>query len=358
MNQIRMSAKVSFIVAMYNVATYIEQCARSLFEQTEKDLEFIFVDDASPDNCTEIVRRVMGEYPERVPQVKIVRHEQNKRIIETRRDGLSAATGEYVTFIDGDDYVEPRHAELMYAKAVQSDADCVICDFFYSSDKDYEAGSIPQDFIDRGVDLRSAILNRDLAPYLGSKLVRRTVLTDNDIVWGKGSYGEDVVLSAMEAFYSKRVECVNVPLHHYRYNPNSISNQIDEQRLVRNHVEYSGNIQIIEDFFRSKGCVDLFAKGLYISKVNVRNYLLPLVGKKKYRRMWMKSFPETNKAIFWGDKSHKSTYRDKIWYLGVTLGFYPRFRKILIKKIFRPGPEWEFGIFRLDALYKNSLKKV
>ena len=129
MNQKRMSAKVSFIVAMYNVATYIEQCARSLFAQTEKDLEFIFVADASPDNCTEIVRRVMGEYPERVPQVKIVRHEQNKKIIETRRDGLSAATGEYVTFIDGDDYVEPRHAELMYAKAVQSDADCVICDF-------------------------------------------------------------------------------------------------------------------------------------------------------------------------------------------------------------------------------------
>ena len=234
-----MSAKVSFIVAMYNVAEYIEQCARSLFEQTEKDLEFIFVDDASPDNCTEIVRRVMGEYPERVPQVKIVRHEQNKKIIETRRDGLTAATGEYVTFIDGDDYVEPRHAELMYAKAVQSDADCVICDFFYSTDKDYEAGSIPQDFIDRGVDLRSAILNRDLAPYLGSKIVRRTVLTDNDIVWGKGSFGEEVVTSMMVAFYSKKVECVNVPLHHYCHNPNSISNLIDEQRLVRNHVEYS-----------------------------------------------------------------------------------------------------------------------
>lgn len=351
-----MSAKVSFIVAMYNVAEYIEQCARSLFEQTEKDLEFIFVDDASPDNCTEIVRRVMGEYPERVPQVKIVRHAENKKIIETRRDGLSAATGEYVTFIDGDDYVEPRHAELMYAKAVQSDADCVICDFFYSSDKDYEAGSIPQDFIDRGVDLRSAILNRDLGPYLGCKLVRRTVLTDNDIVWGKGSYGEDVVLSTMEAFYSRRVECVNVPLYHYRNNPNSISNVIDEQRLVRIFEDYMGNAQRVEDFLRQNGCADQFSKGLYISKISARNYLLPLVGNSKYRKMWVNAFPEINKSIFWGDKSHKSTYRDKIWYLGVALGFYPRFRKILIKKVFRPGPEWHFGIFKFDALYKNSLK--
>ena len=135
MNQKRMSAKVSFIVAMYNVAAYIEQCARSLFEQTEKDLEFIFVDDASPDNCTEIVRRVMGEYPERVPQVKIVRHAENKRIIETRRDGLSAATGEYVTFIDGDDYVEPRHAELAYGKAAETGADMVLYDLYgYSKD--------------------------------------------------------------------------------------------------------------------------------------------------------------------------------------------------------------------------------
>ena len=350
--------KLSFILPCYNVAPYIERCARSLFEQTLDDIEYVFVEDCSTDNGLEILMSVLDEYPNRKPHVNIIHHEKNKGIAETKKDGYLGATGEYVICLDSDDCVDLRMAELMYAKAVQSDADCVICDFFYSSDKDYEAGSIPQDFIDRGVDLRSAILNRDLAPYLGSKLVRRTVLTGNDIVWGKGSYGEDVVLSAMEAFYSKKVECVNVPLHHYRYNPNSISNQIDEQRLVRNHVEYSGNIQIIEDFFRSKGCVDQFAKGLYISKVNVRNYLLPLVGKKKYRRMWMKSFPETNKAIFWGDKSHKSTYRDKIWYLGVTLGFYPRFRKILIKKIFRPGPEWEFGIFRLDALYKNSLKKV
>lgn len=349
--------KVSFIVAMYNVATFIEQCARSLFEQTERDLEFVFVDDASPDNSVEIIHRVMEEYPERVPQVKIVRHEKNRRIVETRRDGLQAATGEYVVFVDGDDYVEPRMAELMYAKAAESGADSVLCDFFYTTNEDYEAGAIPQDYIDQGVDLRSAILNRDLNPYVWSKLVRRTVLTDNDIVWGKGSYGEDIVLSTMEAYYSKSVVCVNVPLYHYRNNPHSISNMIDEQRLVRIHEDYTGNIQIIEEFLRSKGCVDQCVKGLYLSKISARNYLLPLVGMRKYRKMWMESFPEINKSIFWGDKSHKSTCRDKIWYLGVALGFYPRFRKILTKKILRPGPEWRFGIFKFDKSYRNSLKK-
>ena len=123
-------AKVSFIVAMYNAAAYIEQCARSLFEQTEKDLEFIFVDDASPDDSGDIVRWVMEDYPERMPQVKIVRHERNKGIAPTRRTGVEVATGDYVIFIDGDDYSEPKLAELAYDKAVETGADIVLYDFY------------------------------------------------------------------------------------------------------------------------------------------------------------------------------------------------------------------------------------
>lgn len=126
-----MRAKVSFIVAVYNVADYIEQCARSLFEQTLEDIEIVFVNDCSPDDSEEIIRRTLEEYPHRKGQVKILTHEKNEQIMATRKDGLSASTGEYVHFIDGDDYVEPQTAELMYGKAVETDADVVVCNIYW-----------------------------------------------------------------------------------------------------------------------------------------------------------------------------------------------------------------------------------
>ena len=72
-----MSPKVSFVVAIYNVAQYIEQCVRSLYEQKLENIEIVLVDDCSPDNSLEIALRVLDEYPHRKPQVKVVRHEKN-----------------------------------------------------------------------------------------------------------------------------------------------------------------------------------------------------------------------------------------------------------------------------------------
>ena len=358
MNQKRMSAKVSFIVAMYNVAAYIEQCARSLFEQTEKDLEFIFVDDASPDNCTEIVRRVMGEYPERVPQVKIVRHEQNKKIIETRRDGLSAATGEYVTFIDGDDYVEPRMAELAYGKAAETGADMVLYDIYgYSKDGVQVVQAVSPIALKQNMKYNDAIIFRWVMPYLTCKMIKRDILTTNDIAWAVKSYGEDVVLSISAAYYTKKVEYLQTPLYHYRYNPQSITNSIDKERLVKNYSDYMDNMRVIDDFLTRKGVSDYYAAGLYTSKLNVRSHLLPLVGERNYRRMWFRCFPEINKEMFWGGKGHKSRFRDKLWYVCIGLGLYPRMRKTLVKRKFWPGHEFARGAFYFHELYQESLKR-
>jgi glycosyltransferase involved in cell wall biosynthesis len=105
--------KVSIIVAVYKVADYIEQCARSLFEQTLDDLEIIFVDDSTPDDSVAIIARTLQDYPNRQGQVKILHHEHNMDLPQTRKDGLNAATGEYLIFMDGDDWVEPNYAELL-----------------------------------------------------------------------------------------------------------------------------------------------------------------------------------------------------------------------------------------------------
>ena len=85
-------SKVSVIIPVYNVASYIERCARSLFGQTLREMEFIFVDDSSPDRSIQIVREVLKEFPHRVHQVKFLRHEQNKGLPSARNTGIEAAT--------------------------------------------------------------------------------------------------------------------------------------------------------------------------------------------------------------------------------------------------------------------------
>lgn len=87
------SPAVSVIIAVYKAEKYIERCARSLFEQTLKDMEFIFIDDATPDNSMNVLRRIIDEYPERKPQVKIITHEHNMGTFVTKRDGYLAAGG-------------------------------------------------------------------------------------------------------------------------------------------------------------------------------------------------------------------------------------------------------------------------
>ena len=85
--------KLSVVVPVYNVSKFIERCARSLFEQTLDDIEFIFVDDCSPDDSIDILRRVMLDYPERKDNIHIIRHSINKGLPAARNSGLSTARG-------------------------------------------------------------------------------------------------------------------------------------------------------------------------------------------------------------------------------------------------------------------------
>ena len=109
--------KVSICIAVYNVEKYIEQCVRSLFEQTLDDLEYIFVDDASPDASIDVLLRVLEDYPHRKNQVKLLRHETNQGVAVARKDAIAAATGEYIIHCDPDDWVDLDMYEKLYVKA-------------------------------------------------------------------------------------------------------------------------------------------------------------------------------------------------------------------------------------------------
>ena len=102
---------ISIITPLYKAENFIERCADSLFGQTFTDIEYIFVDDCSPDSTVKRLRQVLDRYPARKPQTKIIGHERNRGVAAARNTGLDAATGDYVYYVDADDYIEPDAIE-------------------------------------------------------------------------------------------------------------------------------------------------------------------------------------------------------------------------------------------------------
>ena len=121
-------AKVSIIVPVYGVEKYIERCAVSLFEQTYEDIEYIFVNDATQDKSIAILTEVIQRYPQRENAVRIIHHPINKGISATRNTGLKAVTGDYILYVDSDDYLALDTIEQLVGEAESHQADVVIFD--------------------------------------------------------------------------------------------------------------------------------------------------------------------------------------------------------------------------------------
>ena len=124
--------KVSVIMPMYNVEEVMARSVQSLFSQTLEDFEVVFVDDCSVDNTGEELRRIISDYNREDISVKIIRHEPNKGVAEARNTGLDNATGEYVYYLDSDDYFDDDALSSMYEAAKKNDADVVGCEWLLS----------------------------------------------------------------------------------------------------------------------------------------------------------------------------------------------------------------------------------
>ena len=115
--------KVSVIIPIYKVEAFIERCATTLMEQTLREVEYIFVDDATPDSSIQVLEEVVTRYPERKEQVHIVHHGTNKGLPAARNTGLSLATGEYIFHCDSDDYVDQSYLLEMRQALENADID-------------------------------------------------------------------------------------------------------------------------------------------------------------------------------------------------------------------------------------------
>ena len=124
-----MKYDVSILVPVYNVSDFIERCLHTLFRQTYPNIQYIFVDDCSPDRSVEIIQDVLKDYPQRKDDVKIIKHEKNRGLAAARNTGLENAEGDFILNIDSDDFIELDMVELMFGKTKEEEDNIVVCDF-------------------------------------------------------------------------------------------------------------------------------------------------------------------------------------------------------------------------------------
>lgn len=207
---------VSVIVPIYNVEDYIRQCAESLLNQTWKDIQYIFVDDGSPDRSLEILNEVIESHPERKDKV-IVIHESNSGLPGARMAGLRKATGDYIIHVDSDDWVEPDYISTLVTTAMDTGADMVYCDFYkeYGSKptKIYREGELsPAD----GKTAVYAMHNSIIRAYMWNKLERRSLYVLDGMFVPVRAYHEDIVFQSQILHNAKSCVHVHKPLYHYR----------------------------------------------------------------------------------------------------------------------------------------------
>ena len=282
---------VSVIVPIYKVERFIERCVVSLMEQTLCDVEYIFVDDASPDGSVRILHEVLKRYPARQSNINIISHEENKGLPAARNTGLSVAQGEYIFHCDSDDFVELTMMEKMYKVAKENNADMVYCDFYLSFEKNERYMSNPN--YESAEDMfKQGLLGGGMKYNVWNKLVRRSLYTDNDI-WFPSGYGmgEDMTMIRLAAC-AKSVAYIPEAFYHYvKLNANAYSATMFE----RHKVDILHNVAQTEAFLRQK-YGNVLDKEIAFFKLNTKLSFLITDDESQYD-VWKEWWPEANKYI-------------------------------------------------------------
>ncbi len=230
--------KVSVIVAVYNAEKYIEKCLRSLFEQTLDDIEYIFIDDCTPDRSFEILDCVLSEYPNRRPQVKIIRNDHNLGVGQTRQKGIDSASGAYIIHCDPDDWIDKNLYEAMWNCAVDSCADIVISDYVYEWEN--YSRHISQHCPEGREEIFHDIVYGKLHCSFCNKLVvsdlaKRFIIEPGINMW------EDVSVFPFVVFNASSVEHIEGVYYHYRINESSIVHSVNSG-LVESQIKCVNSI--------------------------------------------------------------------------------------------------------------------
>ena len=234
--------KVSVIVPIYNVEKYLEKCINSLLSQTLEDIQIILVNDGSKDNSGNIAREYEKNNKDRVIYVE----KENGGLSDARNYGLKYANGDFIAFLDSDDYIEKNAYEEMYNKAIEENADYVECDFIWEFPNKIR--------VDKQYPYKN---KKEMLSFVRvvawNKLIKRQLIIDNNLEFPKGLRYEDVEFTYKLIPFINKFAYVDKPFIHYVQREGSIANVQNERTaeiftVLDNVIEFYKKNNIYEEY--------------------------------------------------------------------------------------------------------------
>lgn len=293
--------KLSIIVPVYNMVegNKLQFCLDSLIRQSISDYEIIAVDDASTDRSLEVLREYETKYP---GKIRVLAHEVNKRQGGAKNTGLKAATGEWIGFIDSDDWISPDFYEKLLKKAETTGADMVGCDYNLVHEQTFEVGDVIQN---NSMD-QTGVLDKEkhgkLIMRSGSmviKIYRHEIIKENQLAFPEGIFYEDNCAGPVWSLYFKHFEKVEEPLYYYYQHSTSTVHYITEQKCEDRMTAASMLLQecrnrgFLEEYYKEieyRFTELYFVNTLFSYMLGARKKRLAFV--KKMKQGMFEAFPE------------------------------------------------------------------
>ena len=217
-----MKPKVSIIIPVYNVEKYISKCLDSLVNQTLKEIEIIVVNDGSPDNSQKIIDKYVKKYPDKIKSYI----KENGGQGSARNYGIEKTNGEYIGYVDSDDFIEPTMYELLYNKAKKDKLDIVICGNYIVSE-DYKYKKEDYFTIKYQTSFENAIFGK-MAVW--NKIYKKEILTNNKLKFKEKVWYEDLAFTVKALMQIKKIGFIDKPLYDYLLRAGSTMNNSNIER--------------------------------------------------------------------------------------------------------------------------------
>lgn len=238
---------ISVIVPVYKVEPYLHQCVDSILAQTYRDIEVLLIDDGSPDRCGEIC----DEYAEKDDRVRVF-HTENRGLSAARNLGISEAKGNYIGFVDSDDWIESDMYEVLLRRMQETGADIGVCGYLQEGTNTSTTDMFESETY-KGIDALQALIAGGINNQVWNKLYQSGLLQKNPFQEGKGY--EDIAVMHEIISDTSCITVIKSQKYHYRIRTYSITKTITTENLI----DYTDACSSRYCFFRDK-YPDLFQK--------------------------------------------------------------------------------------------------
>lgn len=283
--------EVSIIIPIYNVEKYLRQCLDTVYSIKNIKKEIILVNDSSPDNSYKIIE----EYQKKYEEETVVINRKNGGLSAARNSGLEVAKGEYISFIDSDDYIDPLKFEEVFKKGKKLNLDIIIGrakKIWSDKNKNEEKLEVPNEFVDIDIIkgekyLRKSLYHRKHRVEVWDDFYKREFLLKNDLKFIEGILHEDVPFTFKAFILAQKVKFFDIDFYYYRQREGSIMSTLNEKSFtsrlyfIEKLVEFFNEKEINKKEYNDYLGNHLWNIYKQLKKID-KKIVLKLLNKKKY----------------------------------------------------------------------------